>query len=195
MQIVIIAGFMIALATGQMPTATSSPRLVFLVMVAYLIGAAALGRADAVLYLRAARREGCHCRKAIRRHAVASAAARVWLLGGLAGLMLLGYGRHLGLLAAVPLAAKAAAVAPFLLGVVLVWTFDYPVHRAMRTGLPSSAPEPPARPVWTAWQYLAYNVRHHLLTVAVPVGLIIMFSDSLAMLVPRLVGPGAVDYV
>jgi STE24 endopeptidase len=106
-------------------------------------------------------------------------------------LVLVGYGRwvrvdlHLG---RVPLLGEVLLLAPFAVGLLVNWRLEYPFYRAMRGRIAQQqilAGEP-VRTAWTLGEYLGYNARHHLLFVAVPVGLILLLSDSLALLEPLL---------
>jgi len=197
MQIVILVGLLIALTlqdgcSSAIPVIAAGPALL-----AYLLGAGILSGVDAALSVRALRRPGGSTARAVRRHNVVSLATRVWLLAGLAGVMLFGYGRWLhetlgGL--PIPLLDEAAAAAPLLAGVLLVWLLDYRFHLAMRQDFaarraqadPFGEPSAAIR-AWSHREYLAYNLRHQVLFVLAPVGLILLARDCLLLFVyPRL---------
>jgi len=106
----------------------------------------------------------------------------VYLVGGLAAALTLGYGRWVGFtlgLARAPLVGMLAAIAPFVAALLLVWMCGYPAYRAVRRRMAAAAVEPPV--IWTRAQYVAYNARHHLLFVLVPVSLIVLLQDLLGL--------------
>ena len=88
---------------------------------------------------------------------------------------------HLGSL---PLVGKLAAVAPFVVALMCIWILDYPCHRRVRQLMGRQSGSDTPLPVWTMGEYLAYNIRHHLLFIVVPVGLIVLLTDSLQMYGP-----------
>lgn len=177
------------------PSLASSIHLTAPAVGAYLAGAAALAGANTLLSLRAIKRGSPMSSAAMRRHHAVLILTQLWLLGGLAALMLLGYtwwvmkDLHLEV---VPLAGELAILAPFFAGVLLVWILDYPFHRAVRLHVLAAQAR---RRSWTLWEYLAYNTRHQLLFVAVPVSLIILIMHSLMLLVGYLLPAGLADYV
>jgi Zn-dependent protease with chaperone function len=128
-------------------------------------------------------------RRSSRRHSVLTAMEAAWLLGGLAALFALGLGAHierLGL-ASVPLADTAAAVAPFVVALVISWLLEYPLARQMRQrAVASAAADAPPPAIWTLGQYLGFNFRHQLLFVAAPIGVILLVHDSLWLYVEPL---------
>ena len=71
------------------------------------------------------------------------------------------------------------ALFPFLLSILLSWIVVYPADRAVR----QIAVEVylfrgrPLRPVWSITQYLAYNLRHQVLFILIPMLLILAASD------------------
>jgi len=79
-----------------------------------------------------------------------------------------------------PAVPGLAALAPFLLTLVLVWSALYPSDRAVR----QIAFElhllrgQPLRPVWSRWQHLIYSLRHQVLFVLVPMALILAARDT-----------------
>ncbi len=78
-----------------------------------------------------------------------------------------------------PLLPSLIAMTPFLLSIMLAWLVLYPADRAIR----QIALEvylfrgKPVRPVWGAWEYLQYNLRHQVLFVLAPMLLILMARD------------------
>ncbi len=75
------------------------------------------------------------------------------------------------------LVADLVVMTPFFAGVLLVWWFAYPVDRAMRDRLGVSLEADPARPVWSRRHFLNFNLRHHVLIVAVPISLVLFVSN------------------
>jgi STE24 endopeptidase len=105
------------------------------------------------------------------------------------GLILMGYGQwvldDLGL-DCIPLAGKGALIAPFLAALLIGWMLEYPLYRAirLRTAQQQVLAGLPLRRPWTRREYLDYNLRHQVLFVGVPLGLVILLTDLL-----RLAGP------
>jgi Zn-dependent protease with chaperone function len=113
-----------------------------------------------------------------------------WLLAGLAGLSALGLGQKLqeAGIHKFPLLPDLAGLVPFLAGLILMWVLDYPFHRALRQRLSASMVRQGQNPLpcWTPGQYLVFNLRHNLLFIAVPVGLIILGADAVRLYLPGL---------
>lgn len=177
MQIVVIAALMVSLMLVKTAPGDLMPPswLIAPAVAVYLLGAAGMRAGGTVLALRAltSRKRP----EASRRRGITPLLVNLWLVLGLGGLVVLGYGRWimdetaLGL-GGLPLVGELAVMAPFVVALLVDWALSYPYYRAVRmcaTG----------RPCWSAWQYLVYNCRHHLLFVLVPVGLIILIQDSL----------------
>ncbi len=70
-------------------------------------------------------------------------------------------------------------LSPFVVTLILVWMVQYPVDRAIREVAlnPRLSHGHPVHPVWSLWQYLSFNIRYQLLTIAVPMALIIVGDD------------------
>ncbi len=200
MQVLVLAGFIIALVSQGIPPVTASGPVALAALVAYLLGAATLSWANTALSLRAMRHSEAGQNHARKRHNLLLAGTRAWLLGGLAALVLLGYGQWVSVrlgLGLVPLIGELALVAPFVVGIILVWTMDYPFHRAMRQRVAESV-EPLGRQsapaVWTLREYLVFNTRHHLLFIGAPIALILLAKGCLLWAVYWLI-PEYGDYV
>lgn len=75
--------------------------------------------------------------------------------------------------------ADALVLTPFILSILLMWIVQYPADRAIRELAinPRIAGAHPVHPVWTLGQYLGFNLRHQLLTVALPMMFIIIADD------------------
>lgn len=191
MHILILAGFMIAMTFGEMPTPGFPAWVILLGVAGYLCMSGLLSCANTSIYLRAIRKRGSSMPADRRRHKRLAMLTKLWLLGGLAGLMFLGYGgwtgRKLGL-DSWPLIGKVAMVAPFVLALLLVWATDYPYYR-QNWRMHSS------RPGWSLRQYLEYNTRHSLLFISVPVALIILLADCLMLYVEPVLPATWPDYL
>ena len=121
-------------------------------------------------------------------------AAQAYLLAGVVGLMLAGWGHWLVSLVPwrVPLLDEAASLAPFVAALLAYWAAMYPAEAAARRRLQEHAERAhrPAIPIWTLGQYLAFNLRHHLLFVLAPAALVLLAMDLLARL-DTVLGPAA----
>ena len=199
MQMVIIIGFVLALTlhqSGQWWSACDSPAATLAAIGGYLLGLAALTSVNAALAARVARAGESRLPAALRVHRRGMLVVNIWLLAGQAGVALVGYGRLLAetdLLRRIPLAGEAAALAPLIVGIYVVWLGDYPFYRAVRRC--GTGPEAAARPAWSLGEYFAYNTRHQLLFVAAPVGLILLAVDCLELLARRWLVSPQIDYV
>lgn len=195
MQIVVIAAFVTALSLLEAPLQLAEPQWAAPAVLAYLLTALVLSGANTALSLRCIARQGEPSSRVLRRHNRLMILSRCWLIGGLAGSLMLGLApalRQAGLMR-VPLAAELAALAPFAAALMLTWTMEYPFHLAVRRHIAQreALQGNPPRPVWTLGQYLAFNLRHHLLFVAVPVGLILLLTDVLNLYVAPYFGGAA----
>jgi len=194
MQILILVAFVLALTSLQVPSLEARCWLVGLSVGFYVAIAAAISRVNASLSLRTLRRSGQVTSAAARRHNLLGLVSRAWLLGGLGAVIILGYGRWVIRdlsLGRVPLAGEAAALAPFVAALLLTWAFEYPFYAEFRRRLAGQQPSAgrPQVGVWTLGEYLAYNTRHHLLFIAVPVGMIIAAVGALDLYVRPLLPP------
>jgi len=196
MQIIIIIGFVMALTLHQAGPHPQAPAwLTFAAIGGYLLGLIAAAALNAAAARRLLRRDPPKPSQAGRRHRLGGFLVTCWLLGGQVAVALLGYGRWVAAsdaLQRIPLAGEAAAVAPLLAGVLLVWLLGYPFYRdAHRIAAEVANPTR----VWTLGQYLAYNVRHHLLFILVPVGLILLAADAIQLATARWLSPPLGDYI
>ncbi|MBL7134170.1 MAG: M48 family metalloprotease [Phycisphaerae bacterium] len=189
MHVVVLAAFVVAFVLAGRPVLDEMmpagwPAVAATVF--YLLGAIVLGWLARQLTLRALDRRWQGGRGLSpwrgRWPAVLMILSRCWLILGLAGVLAAGYGRwvmqdlRLGLL---PLVGDLAAVAPFVVALMGVWILDYPCHRRVRLLLGRQSGSDTPVPAWTLSQYLAYNIRHQLLFIVVPVGLIVLLTDAL----------------
>ena len=187
MHLVVLMAFVVALTLADQAPLVASRWLVLPAVVTYVAGSVAAGAFRTVLSLRAMGRGASLPPRALRRHNVLNILGQCWLVAGLGGVILLGYGRwvlddlRLGW---VPLVGEVVVLAPFVVALLLSWVLEYPFYHALRARIAAqqAAMGEPVRPVWTRGQYLGYNLRHHFLFVAVPVGLILLASDTLWLL-------------
>ena len=166
----------------------------------YLVVTAVLSHSGSVWGLRAMASGAESDRRATRRRAMLAVATRVWLIAGLAGLIMLGYGRWVmsGLrLGSWPLVGKAVVVAPFIVALLLNWLLEYPLHRASRRRLAESAVANGRRvpPGWTLGQFLGNNIRHQLLFIVAPIAIIVLLADVLDLYVYPMLPAATADYV
>lgn len=88
--------------------------------------------------------------------------------------------RSIAPLSAVPGLTDLIILAPFLGATVCVFLATYPMDRAVRE-LASSEMlwhVPVVRPTWDLKSYLNFNLRHHVLSAAVPMTLILVIYDA-----------------
>lgn len=163
----------------------------------YLLVIAATVGANTFWSLRTLRRQGDRAWSlAGRRHRILWLAAQGWMIAGLAGLVVAGLGHWVltgHLLGRLPLAAELTALAPFLAALLLSWACDYPFQRAVRAGIISRLGQGARVGIWSFRQYLDYNIRHHLLFVAVPICLIVAATDALRLYLCPLLPAQAAD--
>lgn len=84
--------------------------------------------------------------------------------------------------------AELLVLAPFVITMIAVWIVQYPADRAIRELAlnPRLERGHPVHPVWSLWQYLSFNIRYQLLTIAVPMTLIIVGDDVIDNYRPRI---------
>jgi len=72
------------------------------------------------------------------------------------------------------------ALLPFLGGVTLLWWLSYPADRALRARFSVQLPSDHTteQPGWTRWGYVVFNLRHHVLVIALPL-LVILYSANI----------------
>ena len=202
MHIVVLVAMAAAMAfqSDGAPACQAPAWMVGLAGAGYLAVTAVLSRSGSAWGLRAMADGTENDRRAAGRRAALAVATRVWLIAGLAGLVVLGYGRwvtsDLGL-GSWPLAGKAAIVTPFVVALLLNWVLEYPLHRASRTRLAESAAAcgRPATPVWTLGQFLGNNIRHQLLFILVPIAIIVLLADVLLLYVRPMLPAESADTV
>ena len=109
-------------------------------------------------------------------------ASHLWLVGGLAGVLMMGYGHFLLYdlrLIHAPWVAVVSAVAVFTVALGLNWLAGYPLHVLTRRRLAQSLPFPVCK--WSLGQYLSHTLRHQLLFLAVPILTILLIRDVLGL--------------
>ena len=203
MLVLILSGLVVSLALLEEPLIgqlAAAGWVIVPALACYLALAALLAWAATAISLRALTRQATIPASTVRMHAGLALLARLWLVGGSALVLLLGYGRwivsDLGL-ARIPLASEALAIAPFLAALLVFWLLDYPHYRAVRLRRAGQYALTGQKPIgiWSRWEYLVHHVRHHMLFVLVPVGLIVLTVDALSLYVGPLLPAGVADYV
>lgn len=203
MLVLILSGLLVSLALLEEPLIgrlAAAGWVLVPALAGYLALAALLAWSANAMSLRGLSRQATIPVSALRRHAALALLTRVWLVGGSALVLLIGYGRwivsNLGL-ARIPLVSEALAIAPFVAALVIVWLLDYPYYRAVRLRLAGQYALTGQQPIglWSRREYLGHHIRHHLLFVLVPVGLIILTVDALNLYVGPLLPAGIADYV
>lgn len=193
MLMVVVAGFVLAmwLTDGSAGPVGGAPWWVLLPgACAYVIMAYGAARWCAAFGLRRLMRRTAGGRLG-RGPAFAALATQVYLVAALGGLMLAGWGSWIaqsGAIGSVPLIGKALALLPFAGALLAYWWAIYPLETAMRSRIRAEMAlvGQPVLPTWSRGQYLSFNVRHHLLFVAVPAGAMIFVLDLLVLLGPRI---------
>lgn len=164
MQIVVLMAFVVAMAFADLarePQVTefllppaAGRWLVMPAMLTYLAGAVAMGAFRTALSLRAIARDPEAPLASQRRFTVLTLIGQGWLVAGLGGVILLGYGPWVLedlLLENVPLVGEAVILGPFVAALLLSWLLEYPLYRVIRGVLriarssPASMPVPPGR--------------------------------------------------
>ena len=191
MYVVVLIAFITASTLAEIPPIAAGWRFVIPALAAYLAGSVAIGSLRSALSLRAMPAGGQPMRAAFIRHNIMSLAANAWLIAGLAGLLLVGYGQWVmkGLgLQGVPLVGEALLMAPFIAAMIVTWLLEYRFYRVTKgriiyqqtlMGLPPRSP-------WSLRQFIGYNLRHQFLFVAAPIGLILLVRDTLDLFRERL---------
>ena len=189
MQIVVVAGFVVVVSL--MPTSGSAEAAPWWALVACAAGYVGLSygvtRWNTDFGLRRLMRSGGAGAWLGRWPVIIALATQVYLVAAAGGLMLAGWGSlftdtlHLG---RCPLVAKLLALAPFVVALIVHWWAIYPLEQAVRNHVRRElalAGEPVAAG-WSRRQFLSFNVRHHLLFVAVPVAIIVFVVDVLILM-------------
>ncbi len=190
MHIVVIAGFIVAMLLMGLPAPDAAGPwwAVMTGVVCYVALTYALARGSASLGLRRLMRGN----GALGRWPIAlTAAIQVYLVAGLGLLLIGGWARLITdtlHAEAVPLVPKVMAVGPFIAALLAYWWATYPLDRALRQRncQAMALTGGTVRPVWTRRQFMGFNIRHNLLFLAVPVGLIILVLDVLYLAEPVL---------
>ena len=199
MLIIVLLGLGVTLAVLEQPVPLGLEPPAWLAgpaVAVYLLAAAAVTAANTASTVRAVGYpDALAAARAVRRHRMLGAFNYAWLIAGSAAVMSAGY-KDLIVerlrLADLPLAAALVAWAPFAAALLITWALDYPFYRAMRLRTVAAGPaaQPAAAAVWSRGEFLLFNARHYLLMVAVPVGMIVLASDSIRLyLCPLLPSP------
>jgi STE24 endopeptidase len=147
---------------------------------AYVAGSYLLARLSAYRGLRRLMRVGAGGRSNLLARLMP-----IYLLAGLAGLMLLGLGEVLEgwpHLDRVALAARVLALLPGVAAMLAYWLAIYPLERAVRLRMQADTIISGGRalPAWTRRQFLDFQLRQNLLLVLVPVLLLMLIEELLA---------------
>lgn len=191
MQILILASFVISMTVLENPPDMPCPAEGSWCLAAigvYLVLVAALNGLNTLLSLRAMEAGFSGLPAPSRRSRILNALVQLVLVGGAAGIIAAGFGRWIKEdtpLNALPLLVSLTAMTPFFAALILVWLTEYPLHRALRTRMATTA-GPAAPAVWTLKQYVLFNCRHHLLFIAVPICMILLSRDLLHQYLPPL---------
>ncbi len=191
-QLLILIAFLIAILAGETETLEAS-WLTPLVFFSYLAIAAGLTGFNSSRTLRILSTLDEVANFAIAKRNRLKLFIQMWLLGGLAGVIYFGYGHWAAVdlgLGKIPLAAKAMNLLPFLLAMTLYWLMDWPFQRELRRRIAARQGRS-TEMLPTLGEYLGYNLRHQLLFIAVPVGLIVLFQDIISFYVVPLLGENA----
>lgn len=185
MQVIVLAAIMVALtlaqpASGQAPVPLCEPGVLTpLALAGYFVGALLLRRLATAWALRTFARQDRGLPGSYRPAQLLSAAADIWLVGGQALPIVMGYARWVGQVFHTgdwPLAGNLAVLAPYLAAQAGAWVMQYPFWQAVRVR--SVGPD---RPTWTRGQYLAYSLRHNVLFVLAPLATIFLAGDLLGL--------------
>jgi len=197
MQLIVIAAFAIVLSMpprGWPDVWVESLPLTLALVAAQMLIPGLLTGAGAVLATWRLRRGGSDG-SAHRLYGGFTAAARVGLIAGLV-VTLVGTSwhnvvRHTLGLGAVPLVDELVLLMPFFAGVLLCWLAAYPAERVLRLRPPSGLKADEAGGqvsgtsdgsdadgrAWPLAEYMMFNIRHHLLLMAVPMAVILLAKD------------------
>jgi len=180
MQLVILVAFVLVLSLRHGPDEAAGVVVLVPAAVAYVVLAGVLAGLNASRALRAM--DGPPPPGRRRSRGLLSLLVPAYLLGGLAELLFMGWGRVLDATCPacrnVPLLPEAVALAPFVAALVLVWMVEYPLHRRVRRQLAARfADEGWTVPAWSRGEFLAFNFRNQFLFIAVPVAMIWLAND------------------
>ncbi|MFW6154667.1 MAG: M48 family metallopeptidase [Planctomycetota bacterium] len=136
-------------------------------------------------------------RTIVHRHHRRLVLAHLWLPAGAAGLVAIGMTDRLGAipyLSLVPLFEETVVLGVFLAALVIHWAIGYRFDRMVRWQVEQDLmlAGMPVRAGWSRREYLGFNLRHHFLFVAVPVGLIMFAHELVDLAAPALLPDGAV---
>ncbi len=195
MHIVVISGFIVAMSLPALPGVCAVlPWWAAVAGVFGYVGSVyAVARGSASLGLRRIMRGN----GALGRWPMAlMAAVQVYMVAGLGVVLTTGWASLINdtlRLEAVPLAGEALAAGPFIVALLAYWWAIYPLDLSLRrqNSQTMALSGEAVSPVWTRRQFMGFNLRHNLLFLAVPVGLIVLVRDVLYLAEPVL-GAGIV---
>jgi STE24 endopeptidase len=194
MHVFILLGIIAALAVpAQLPASEIRAGVVLLALLGYLLVTALLATADALATLRGLRNHSGLPNAVLKRHRFCSILMQAWLVGGMAGLAMLGWPWWIHVVLGIeswPLVGSLLTICPFIAALLVMWWLTYPVHHAVRRRMADALArrgEPPIA-CWSLGEYLAFNIRHNLLMILVPISLILLGVETLAV---KLLGTAA----
>lgn len=196
MHVVILAAFIIATTLVQTGLIWPMPWLAGPAICAYLVVSGLLSGVASSLGISQLRQSDNLSPATLKRHGHITLLQRIWLVTGLAGAVAGGYGwwvlEELPL-EHVPAGEQGMILAPLMLALTVTWLAEYPFFRLVRQRVAQLRDQSPN--VWSLGQFIAYNFRHQVLFILVPVGLILILADLLAMGAYRWLGQTAsADY-
>lgn len=199
MQIVILAGIALTLSLAQLRPLSDDLHLLVGAICLYLGMTAAITRLSGRILIRGLKDHAELPQGLARIRAALAACTSLWVIFGSLALVAMGYAQWVMALlgASVPLVPQLLILSPFILALLLLWLGEYSAYVALRgrslhrlagrqpsaecqANPPQAGVSMPAS-IWTLRQYLANNLRHHLLFILVPVCIILLCTDLLMM--------------
>ncbi len=187
MHVFILLAFIAALAVpAQLPVSGIRAATLLPALLGYLLVTALLAMTDTLMTLRGLCSQSGLPNAVLKRHRLCSILTQAWLVGGMAGLAMLGWSWWIHVVLGIetwPLVGSLLALCPFIAALLIMWWLTYPVHHAIRRRMADALVrhDEPAIPCWSLGEYLAFNIRHNLLFILVPISLILLGVETLAV--------------
>ena len=181
-----MAGFIVSLSAIQANPQARPGWVVGILVASYLAVTIALKLFDTKLAMKRLNSSGAASGWGRVLSTMISIIAQLWIIMGPVAVLMLGFAHWVWIdlnLRSLPLIGEIATLVPFIAALIIFWTMDYPCHIASRQLAASSdimMGRLPKR-IWTFRQYLIFNIRTHLLFLAVPIGLMILLSDCISL--------------
>ncbi len=200
MQMIVLMVFAVVLSLSPAGTprltAAGWP-LLATVTAAYLAVTAALTAWITTAGVRRLLRAEGHFTATVHRHHRRQMLIHLWLVTGATALVALGLTDRLGeipYLPLLPLFEEIIVLGLFLAALLLYWTIGYRFDRMVRWQVEQDLmlTGRPVRAGWSLGEHVGFNLRHHFLFVAVPIGLIMLAHELIDRLAPALLPAGAV---